>query len=312
MLFKKSKDKEPLPAKSVGQLPHSLEGLSYNDWRDKRRYNHKWRNIRWAVVLGLSLLFMLSFMLDLSILEGSLSGSRLVGFYLIDPFNTLQLLSISARTGFIVMLTMNFWIGLMIIVGFYAIMGGRTYCSWVCPYHLLAEWVDKLRDFMVKRFNIKNHTFDRSLRYVFWVGFILLAFATSSLVFEVINVVGIISRALIYGPGLILLWIVALLFFELLYSKRFWCSYVCPVGTTMSMVGKVSPMVVQFDLDKCGYCGECLKMCEVPHVLWFTKRGKATQKIHTAGADCTRCGYCVDRCPGKALTYSFKGIDKLT
>ncbi|HNS45963.1 MAG TPA: NapH/MauN family ferredoxin-type protein [Bacteroidales bacterium] len=293
-------------------MPHTLAGMTFNEWRQKKQKSHKWRNIRWSVVIGLSVLFILSFALDLSILEGSLSGSRLLGFYLIDPYNSLQMLAISSTTGYIVHLTMNFWIGLGTIVLFYAIMGGRTYCSWVCPYHLLAEWTDKMRDLLVRKYKWKDHTFHRSIRYVFWIGFILVAFFTKNLVFEDVNMVGILSRTMIYGPGLILLWVLGVILFEVLYSKRFWCRYVCPLGTTMGMIGSVAPLSIKFEHDKCGYCRDCQTVCLVPHVLWFVQRGKATQAVHYTGQDCTRCGLCVDSCPGGALSYSFKGIDKLT
>ena len=235
---KSDKNKKNLTVKTVEEMPHSLVGMDYNEWRLSSRKNHKWRNIRWIVLLGMSLLFTFSYMLDLSILEGSLSGSRFVGFYLMDPYNALQMLANSSTTGYIIHLTMNFWIGLITIVIFYAIMGGRTYCSWICPYHFLAEMVDKLRGILVKKYKWKDHTFNRSIRYVFWVGFIALSYLTSNLVFEVINPVGILSRAMIYGPGLILLWVLALVLFELLYSRRFWCRYVCPLGTTMKFIGQ--------------------------------------------------------------------------
>lgn len=42
------------------------------------------RNRRWAFLLAVNLLFVVSFYLDIQILEGSLSASRLIGFHLID------------------------------------------------------------------------------------------------------------------------------------------------------------------------------------------------------------------------------------
>jgi ferredoxin-type protein NapH len=311
-MLKSAKDKTPILAKPVAEMPHTLQGMNYNEWRMTSRNNHKWRNIRWSVLVGLSLLFTLSFLFDLSVLEGSYSGSRLIGFYLMDPFNALQMLANASTTGYIIHLTMNFWIGLITIVMFYAIMGGRTFCSWVCPYHFLAEMVEKLRGIFVKKFGLKDHSFNIALRYVFWFGFIGLAFLTTNLVFEVINPVGILSRAMIYGPGLILLWVLALVLFELLYSRRFWCRYVCPLGTTFKFIGTAAPLSIKFEHDKCGYCRDCQSVCLVPHVLWFTQRGKATQEVHYPGSDCTRCGLCVDICPGNALSYTFKGLDKLT
>lgn len=309
-MFRKN-NKKPLPPKTKEELPYVKAGMSFKAWREKFGGKHKWRTIRWSVLLGINGLFILSFMLDLSMLEGSLSGSRLVGFYLMDPFNTLQQLIISFYTGHWVHLTMNFVIGASTIFLFYFLMGGRTFCSWVCPYHFLAEWGEKLHNYFVKKKKIKEHTYNRYLRYVFWIGFLLLAFLTRNLVFEDINPVGILSRAMVYGPGLILLWILVLVTFEIVYSKRFWCRYVCPIGTTYSIVGNLSPVGVKFDLDKCAHCRDCQTVCLVPHELWFVEKGKATNERHDVGSDCTRCGLCIDICPGDALSYTIKGWDKI-
>ncbi|NOX46344.1 MAG: NapH/MauN family ferredoxin-type protein [Chlorobi bacterium] len=309
-MFNRNKKKPPIAAKPIAEMPHSLLGQDYKVWCKSQKGNHKWRNIRWTVLIGVNLLFVLSFFLDLSFLEGSLSGSRAMGFYLIDTFNALQVVLISLPGGYFPSLTMNFWIGFFTIL-FLSTMGGRTYCSWVCPYHFLAEMAERLHDFLVKKKKVKEHSFNIYLRFVFWGGFLLLALLTKNIVFENLNPIGILSRAMIYGPGLILLWVLALLIFEIVYSKRFWCRYVCPVGATWAITGKAAPIRVKFDHDKCGYCRDCQDVCLVPHVLWFVQRGKATQKTHYAGPDCTRCGLCIDTCAGKALTFTIKGLDKL-
>jgi len=308
-MFKKIR--EPLPVKSPEEMPNARVNIKYKDWIKNHNERHKWRNRRWAVLLFFNILFTLSFMFDLSVLEGSLSGSRLLGFYLVDPYMAFQLLAISVKTGYLPYLTMNFAIGIITVFLFYVLMGGRSFCSWICPYHFLAEWAEKLHDYLVKNKKIKEHTFQRGLRYVFWVGFLVVAFITERLVFESFNPVGMLSRILIYGPGLILIWIFVLILFEIVYSKRFWCRYVCPVGATWSMVGKISPMTIKLETDKCGHCRICQDVCLVPHELWFVVKGQATDKVHYAGSDCTRCGYCVDICPGDALNFTFRGLDKI-
>jgi len=302
---------QPIPAKRREDMPNSKLGITFKEWKATRPNKQKWRNIRWGVLIFMNFLFWASFAFDIGILEGSLSGSRFIGIYLMDPYNSLQEMFIGNRTGYFGMLTMNFFIGFFVILIFYFLLGGRTFCSWLCPYHFLAENAEKLHNYLVKKKKIKEHTYHIGIKYIFWVGFLLLAFLTKNLVFENLNPVGIISRALIYGPGLLLLWVVALLLFEIVYSKRFWCRYVCPIGVTYSAIGKLSPMAVKFDLSKCGHCRDCQDVCLVPHELWFVKRGEATKEVHFAGADCTRCGLCVDICYGDALKFTVKGFEKL-
>lgn len=309
-MFKNIKKMPPLTPKAIADMPHTKLGMDYNVWCKTETGNHKWRNIRWITLIVVNFLFFISFFLDLSLLEGSLSGSRAMGFYLIDVYNALQVILISIPGGYFASLTMNFWIGFFTIL-ILSTLGGRTYCSWICPYHLLAEGAEKLHDYFVKKKMVKEHTFNIYLRFVFWFGFLLLALFTKNIVFENLNPVGILSRAITYGPGLILLWVLVLLLFEIVYSKRFWCRYVCPVGATWAITGVVAPLTVRFEFDKCGYCRDCQDVCLVPHELWFVQRGKATQDVHFTGSDCTRCGLCIDTCGGKALTFTIKGVDKL-
>ena len=42
-----------------------------------------------------------------------------------------------------------------------------------------------------------------------------------------------------------------------------------------------------------------------------TIRGRATGVDTDIGADCTRCGLCVDICPTDSLSFKFKGLDKV-
>ena len=165
---------------------------------------------------------------------------------------------------------------------------------------------------LVEKKLIKDHPFDRRARTWFWVIFVVLAFVTGYTVFETISPTGIVSRALIYGPGLAMIWVVLLLLFEIFYSRRAWCRYACPIGLTYGLAGSVSPLKVQYHLESCFHEGECRKVCLVPHVLDTVIKGRAEAMNVDISADCTRCGRCVEVCPTDSLTFKFKGIgDKL-
>ena len=267
--------------------------------------NHTWRNRRWAVLIAINLLFTLSFWIDIQILEGSLTASRLLGFHLADPYSSL-LVTIAEKA-----VPVNLAIGAVTIALFWGLIGGRAFCSWACPYHLVAEWAEMLHMRLASRGIVRDHLFHRGIRSVLWIGFVILTLVTGYALFLTLNPIGVLSRALVYGPSLALAWVALLLGFEVLYARRAWCRYVCPIGLTYGIVGAKAPIRVTFDLEVCAHEGECRKVCEVPHVLELTIKGRAEDAKMDVGPDCTRCGLCVDTCPTGALRYELKGVKRL-
>jgi ferredoxin-type protein NapH len=264
-----------------------------------------WRNRRWATLITANLLFVLSYWLDVQLLEGSLTASRFAGFHLIDLNSALQVMLAHKH------IIVNLLIGTGTILLGWALLGGRSFCSWVCPYHFLAEWAEKLHLYLAEKKLVTDAPIDRRLRVVFWVIFAGLALATGYTVYEAISPTGILSRALIYGPGLALLWVIALLAFEVFFSRRAWCRYACPIGLTYGVVGIVSPLRVKYTLEGCFHEGDCRKVCLVPHVLDTVIKGRAVDTEVPIGPDCTRCGLCVDTCPSGSLKFEVKGLSKL-
>ena len=267
--------------------------------------NHTWRNRRWAALIAVNLLFTLSFWIDIQIVEGSLTASRLLGFHLADVYSSLLVMLAQKHVA------VNLVIGAATIALFWGVVGGRSFCSWVCPYHLVAEWAEMLHVRLAKRGLVSDHAIHRGVRTAFWVLFAVLAFVTGQTLFLALNPIGILSRAVVYGASLALLWVVALLAFEVIYSRRAWCRYVCPIGLTYGLLGARAPVKVTYDLEVCAHEGECRKVCEVPHVLDLTIKGRAEESKLDVGPDCTRCGLCVDVCPTGALRFELKGVKRL-
>lgn len=291
---------------------HKLKRLNKADFeamkqhtREHQLLQHKWRNRRWAVLIAVNLLFVVSFWLDIQMLEGALTASRFVGFHLIDLNSALQVMLAHKH------IIVNLFIGTFTVFLLWVLLGGRSFCSWVCPYHLLAEWTEKLHLWLVDRKIVSDHEFHRGTRTVFWLLFALLSVVTGYTVFETLSPTGILSRALIYGPGLALGWVFLLLLFEVFWSRRAWCRYVCPIGLTYGAVGALSPLQITYHVEHCFHEGDCRKVCLVPHVLDVTVKGRAAEETLGLGPDCTRCGYCVDICPTGALRYEVKGLSKL-
>lgn len=267
-------------------------------------YRHKWRFIRWSFLLAVNFFFFASFYFDIQLLEGTLSGSRLLGFHLADPFAAMQTMLASK------VFNINLFIGMITVILIYLLLGGRFFCSWVCPYHFLAELGEWLHKRLIhKKWVKRNHVFNDRIKHFFSIFFLLLALFSGYTVFEVINPVGALSRALVYGSGLVLIWVGALLAFEVFYSRRAWCRYFCPVGVSYSLIGRIAPFKMRWNINKCSNCKRCQKVCMVPWVLKETVNlGKSE---YVMSGDCTRCGLCVDACEDGALRYHVRYLDQL-
>ena len=261
---------------------------------------------RWIVITIIHLMFFLSFAIDVQMIEGTLSGSRVLGFHMIDVYTTIQVYLATYH------MPINMIIGTTTILLVYLIIGGRTYCSWVCPYGLLSEIGEKLNSVLVKKKIIKARDFDNRVRHIFWAIFLVLSFVSGFLVFETFNVVGILSRFIAYGWSIALVWVLAVLLVEIFYSRRAWCRYICPIGTTYGYIGVVSATRIEWN-DNCDHCMVCHDVCFENQVLEITKakyakqiEEKGVKTEYISSGDCTLCGRCIDVCHNDALKFDFR------
>ena len=315
---------EPRKLKRAGFSPEAQEMHAFQNQPEQRKeriakireelaepglsFTHKsfkWRKWRWASIILINLMFVVSYHFDVQLVEGALTASRFVGFHMADLNSALQVMLAHKHV------VINLVIGTVTVGTLWWLVGGRSFCSWACPYHLLSELAEMLHIWMARKAWIKDHPLDRRMRTVLYVVFALLAVVTGYTVFESISPVGIVSRALIYGGGVALTWIAVLLLIEIFVIRRFWCRYVCPIGMTYGFLGAVSPVVVEYSLKDCLHEGECRKVCLVPHVLEMTKKNRAEDVTLSVGADCTRCGMCVETCPTGALNFKVRGTGGL-
>lgn len=267
------------------------------------------RYIRWLSVIAIAATFYFSFRWELDFLGGSLNGSRLASFFLIDLYTGIEFIAAHK------MVTLNVIIGFTTILVFYLIVGGRTFCSWVCPYGFLAEIAEIGHAFLEKKNIIKERRMhSENIRYVFWIIFLIIPLFSGIIFFEAFNPVDILNRVVTYGPTFLLLWALLLLAYELFFDRRAWCKYVCPTGTTYGMLGKLSLLRVKLDLDSCTDCGNCYKVCIDPILLTDT-HAKANilpnRNAFVGGAGCTNCARCIDVCGTSAYKFDIRYLNKI-
>lgn len=259
--------------------------------------NSKYLILRRIVQLSILMLFMSSSIFGLKLLMGNYSSAYVLEFfYLADPYAVLQMLA----TGFLP--SVELLIGAGIITTFYALLGGRLFCSWVCPLNIVTDLASYLR----RRFKIKTliknadaQKFRNVRFYVLGLG-LVLSMIFGEAAFELFNPISMLHRALIFGLGFGLNIVLIVFLADLFVMPHLWCGHMCPVGAFYSIAGKFSFLKVQHTQENCTLCMKCKKVCPEIHVLAII--GKESGKI--SSSDCTDCGRCIDVCDDNALDFS--------
>jgi len=196
-------------------------------------------------------------------------------------------------------------IGLAVALVFYFLVGGRAYCSWVCPVNLVTDAAGWLRD----RLGIKGSVhLSRNTRY--WIlGMTLVGSAASGVVlWELINPVSMLHRGLIFGLGAAWTVVVAVFLFDLFVMSRGWCGRLCPVGAFYSLLGHWSPVrVAARERAACNDCMDCFEVCPEPQVIRPALKGeeKGVGPVILA-PNCSNCGRCIDVCSKDVFSFGLR------
>jgi len=284
--------------------------------KEAREKKGWWQAYKWLILRRLSQFSILAlFMLipicqwmnpeadcDLGwIIKGNLSSSKIFNTIpLTDPLLFLQMLA----AGFVKM-AIDAIIGAILVFVFYLLVGGRVFCSWVCPVNIVTDVAFWLR----RKLKLTGGArFSRSIRY--WVlGMVLVLSAiTGSLAYELVNPVSMLHRGLFFGMSLGWFVIAAVFLFDLFIAKRGWCTHICPMGAFYGLIGKVSPLKVRADARAaCDDCAECYVVCPEPQILKPVLKGekKGILPVILAG-ECTNCGRCIDVCAEEVFHFGLR------
>ncbi len=259
---------------------------------------NKWLLLRRASQLGFLALFLAGPLTGIWIVKGTLASSLTLGVLpLTDPYMLLQSVfaaNLPATTALV---------GAAILLATYALIGGRVYCSWVCPINIVTD----ASHWLSSRFDIpKGWQPKRSLRH--WIlGMTLAASAvTGAIVWELVNPITLLYRGVLYGVGLAWAVVLAVFLFDLFVSRRGWCGHLCPVGAFYGLVGRFALLRVNAaSRAACDDCMDCYAVCPEPHVI--TPALKGAEKGHGSvilSSDCSNCGRCIDVCDRKVFEFS--------
>jgi len=236
------------------------------------------------------------------ILEGTFGASRLFGFIpLADPYTTVQVLA----SGFV--LGADVLLGALLITVFYMIVGGRAFCSWVCPINMVTDLANWLRRKLKLDKEEVNYRFlKRRTRYWIMVLGIVVSAVVGVAAFEVLSPITIMQRGIIFGFGAGIAVIIAIFLFDLFGVKNGWCGHLCPLGAAYSVIGSKSLIRVKHNHENCTNCMECKVVCPENQVLHMINKSS----IAVTDGECTNCGRCIDVCNDNALEFGVRSFMK--
>lgn len=268
------------------QLAIGSEAVQTKGWLK----SHRWLLLRRTSQLSILGLFLLGPLANIWIVKGNLASSvTLETLPLTDPYLLLQVL----LTGHAPENTAI--IGAVIVLLFYLLVGGRVYCSWVCPTNLITDFAAYIQ----YKLGIKPRAkFPRNSRYWILALTLVLAAASGMLMWELVNPVSLVFRGLVFGLGLGWVVILAIFLFDLFVTHRGWCGRLCPIGAFYSLLGRFSLLRVSAaSREQCDDCMDCYDVCPEPQVISPALKGMDKQigPVIKDGA-CTNCGRCIDVC----------------
>ncbi len=259
---------------------------------------HRFLVLRRVSQLTILFLFLMGPWFGWWLVKGNLNYSLTLGTLpLADPLVLLQ--SLLSRH----VPERNALMGALIILLFYLAVGGRVYCSWVCPVNLVTDAASALR----RRLDIRGGgALPRATRYWILGLILLLAASTGGIVWELVNPVSMLPRGLLFGMGAGWLLIAGIFLFDLFVMKRGWCGYLCPVGAFYSLLGHWSLLrVTASKREACNDCLDCFTVCPEQQVIKLPLKGakKGSSPIILSG-NCTNCARCIDVCSKDVFSFS--------
>jgi polyferredoxin len=241
----------------------------------------------------------------------------------IPSANKLISAGVAAAAGFIVILLLT-------------LVTGRVYCSFLCPLGILQDVISRIggrikrkfrrygfrKPFTILRYSILAITLIFTMlwgvnlltildpysifgRFMTYFGRPVIIILNNILahIFGKFDIYTFIHTGITSFPPatyLVPLATLILIGFLSLTKGRLFCNTVCPVGTFLGLISKISILRIKFDNVKCTKCGRCAVACKANCIDFLN--------MEIDYSRCVDCFNCLKSCPDYALEYGLVKI----
>ena len=194
------------------------------------------------------------------------------------------------NTNLSTLIVWSYWWPVIIIA---AVVFGRLWCM-VCPVELITYWASRI--------GLRLQSPD-----ILKCGWVVTIFYT------LIWIVGVQTLAVNRIPHQMALYLLMLIILavdiSLIFRKRAFCSYVCPVGHLLGLYALMSPF--EWRADDVSVCKSCkTKDCVVKKNHYRLTGRSCTSNLYPAtirdNRDCLLCTQCLKTCPNDNLRFSIR------
>jgi ferredoxin-type protein NapF len=207
---------------------------------------------------------------------------------------------------------------------------GRVYCSTVCPLGIIQDVFARIsrKVHLIKRYKYKKAL--DYLRYPFLALVLIFLFSGSLYVLNLLDPYSSFGRIFsdVIRPGVIVVnnglagllekievfflyrlnmqlitWhtvlipaaTLAVIIWLSLYFGRLYCNTLCPVGTLLGLLSRVSLFKIKMDADTCTKCGKCSVACKSSCI--------NVKNLKVDFSRCVACYDCISACPENSIRY---------
>lgn len=207
---------------------------------------------------------------------------------------------------------------LFIAIALTAVVARGFFCGWVCPLGAIQEGIGVISRWLQRRVPglqsaaraARTHlgwlaALDRPLRYA---RYLVLAWAVlgaiyyGRMVFRDVDPWPALLEFADFQLTLATSVLAAVLLLSFVVERPF-CRYACPLGATIGLLGKLSPVAIQRQGDACLGCSLCTRSC--PMNIPVERLSRVTS------SNCSMCLQCLGACPsatGLNVTLTLPGL----